>query len=68
MGKYLLVERHMVIPYDPIEEQYEVTVIYPVYHFSCSCISKTVLGRVLIQISVFISPYESHQIQNVNST
>ena len=41
--------------------------IYPVYNFSCSYLSKRLLIRVLIYISVFISPYELRQTKNVNS-
>ena len=41
---------------------------YPVCHFSCSYISKRVLIIELIQIYVFISPYELWQTQKVNST
>ena len=68
MGKYSLVEQRMVIPYDNIEEKYVVTGNFPVCHFSCSYLSKILLRRVLIHISVFISPYELRQTQNVNST
>ena len=60
MGKYSLVEPRMVIPYNTIED--------PVCRFSCSCLSKRLLRRVIIHISVFISPYELRQTQNVNST
>ena len=61
MVKYSLVERRMVILYDTVEEKY-------VCHFSCSYLSKILLGRVLIQISVFISPKELRQTKNVNLT
>ena len=61
MEKYSLVERCIAIPYDNIEGQYVVTGNHPVYHFSCSCLSKILLRRVLIHIYVFISPYELRQ-------
>ena len=68
MENYSLVERPMIIPYDNIEEQYVVTGYYPVFYFSCSYLSKILLSRVLIKISVFIRQYELQQTKNVNST
>ena len=68
MGRYSLVESRMVIPYDTIEGKHLVTRNLPVYHFSCSCLSKILLRRVLIQISVFVSLYELRHTQIVNST
>ena len=43
-------------------------VIYPVCRFYCSCLSKRLIRRQLMQISVFISPYKLRRTKNMNST
>ena len=68
MGKYSLVERRMVIPYDAIEVQYLVTGNLSCLSQLFYCLYTRLLRRELIHISVFTSPYELRQTQNVNST
>ena len=69
MGNYSLVEHRIVLPYDTIEgKKCSFLGIYPVCHFYCSYLSKRILRRVLIQIYVFVSPYELWHTQTVNST
>ena len=68
MRKYSLVEHRMVLPYDTIEGQNVVTGNLSYLSLFLFCLSKRLLRRELIQISVFVSLYELRHTQIVNST
>ena len=68
MGKYSLIERRMVIQYETTEGKYVVTGNLFFLSLFLFLSIKILLRRVLINISVFISPYKLRQTQNVNST
>ena len=69
MGTYSLIERRIVIPHDAIESKYVVTTdLSCLSFFLFFYISKILLLRELIRISVFIRLNVSQQTQNINST